>query len=262
MRCGVLPDGALDRCVILGEAPAEQGFGAATLSAARYFRMTPPLNPDEEQPTVTIPVSWLIEGGRPRASYTSGMSMTPAFRRAPDRAAVAAARPVGLTGETVLSCRARSSGELYECEALAAFEGAVEVETAALALAPAFELRPTTSPRGRLNTLRVTVPIRFTDEPEYLTRPRWERAPSGQDVQAALQPLAAVREDRTALASVDCVVGSGGGLSDCRVLSENAPGVGAAVAALATAFAVRLWTDEGAATVGARVRLPMRYVDD
>ncbi len=264
LRCLVRPDGRLERCAVLGEGPAGFGFGQATLGLASYFQMTPvaPGTADADR-TVVIPITWSLGGGRPDVQWTAGMSPVPNFSQAPDRAAVAAARPAGAVGETLLSCQGTVTGGLSGCTALGGGEVQTPVEAAALSLADRFRLQPTaTTPTERLRQVRVTVPVRFGDEPAYLARPRWARTPTGQEMQAALRPLAATREDRTAEARVDCQVGPGGALTACRVLSESPAGAGAAAAALAERFAVRLWTDEGSPTVGARVRLPLRYVDD
>jgi TonB family protein len=61
MRCRVARDGTLSGCIVLSEAPQGYGFGAATLGAARYFRMIPRFA-EERQPNgvVDVPLSWRL----------------------------------------------------------------------------------------------------------------------------------------------------------------------------------------------------------
>ena len=56
-------------------------------------------------------------------------------------------------------------------------------------------------------------------------------------------------------------VQAGGGVGDCKVVSEDPGGVGLGDAAMALTGAFRLttWTTEGLPTVGGRVRIPLRY---
>ena len=65
MRCVVLKDGRLTDCAIISETPPDQGFGAATLATAHFFKMRP-TTPDG-QPTeggvVVIPLTWALAPG-------------------------------------------------------------------------------------------------------------------------------------------------------------------------------------------------------
>jgi TonB family protein len=62
MRCEVGADARVSNCVILEEIPAGYGFGRASLSAARYFKMRP--KTVNAAPVaggvVFIPISWVV----------------------------------------------------------------------------------------------------------------------------------------------------------------------------------------------------------
>ena len=60
MTCKVLGDGRLDACAVVEETPSGNGFGAAALSLAPYFRFSI-IDRDGrslEGGTVRIPLSW------------------------------------------------------------------------------------------------------------------------------------------------------------------------------------------------------------
>ena len=65
MRCQVKIDGTLQYCIIVAEDPPGLGFGAASLQAARYFRMRPPTIDGKPfgGAIVTIPIAWRMAGG-------------------------------------------------------------------------------------------------------------------------------------------------------------------------------------------------------
>lgn len=60
---------------------------------------------------------------------------------------------------------------------------------------------------------------------------------------------------------LDCVVGADGHLQNCTVAEETPGGYGFGQAALAlsSGFVMTLWGDDGLPTVGAGVRVPVRY---
>jgi hypothetical protein len=107
--------------------------------------------------------------------------------------------------------------------------------------------------------------LHFTFDPGVLTgaatvtRPTWAALPAPSDFQATFPQAAnGVNSVRVVLA---CTVGAGGVLGDCAVDSEEpvAQGYGAGALALAPKFRMAPWTDAGEPTVGAHVRLPIRY---
>jgi TonB family protein len=62
MQCAVTPQGALEECTIVEETPAGSGFGQATLSIARYFKMkrAPVDGHPPERAVVRIPIKWAL----------------------------------------------------------------------------------------------------------------------------------------------------------------------------------------------------------
>ncbi len=60
---------------------------------------------------------------------------------------------------------------------------------------------------------------------------------------------------------LDCTVAAGGALSGCTVDREEPAGLGYGQGALAVAtkFRVSPWSQDGQPTVGAKLRVPIRY---
>lgn len=65
MRCVVTKEGRLTGCVIVSETPPDQGFGAATLATARFFKMRPTTHAGQraEGGVVLIPLKWALAPG-------------------------------------------------------------------------------------------------------------------------------------------------------------------------------------------------------
>jgi protein TonB len=83
--------------------------------------------------------------------------------------------------------------------------------------------------------------------------------PGIQDFQATFPKTAnGVNSVRVVLA---CTVQTDGGLGDCAVDSEEPPGQGYGQGALALAFKFRVgpWSQDGQPTLGAKLKLPIRY---
>jgi TonB family protein len=58
VRCRVLADGKLGGCVVLSEAPADMGFGAAGLQSAAFFQLAPAnYGPNA---TIVVPIHWRL----------------------------------------------------------------------------------------------------------------------------------------------------------------------------------------------------------
>lgn len=67
MECKVLPQGDLAECKVLGEEPADFGFGEATLKMARFFKLAP-TTPDGKSVgggTIRIPLTFSPPGASP-----------------------------------------------------------------------------------------------------------------------------------------------------------------------------------------------------
>ena len=77
MRCVVDVIGHLRDCEITEEHPAGQGFGAATLKAARYFRVKPATRDGHPvEATITIPMRWKMDGDSRSGAETPPVSST------------------------------------------------------------------------------------------------------------------------------------------------------------------------------------------
>ena len=92
-----------------------------------------------------------------------------------------------------------------------------------------------------------------------ITRPAWAALPTAQDFQASFPKAAnGVNQVRVVLA---CTVADGGALAGCTVVQEEpaGQGFGAGALALAPKFRVGPWSQDGQPTIGAKVRVPIRY---
>jgi hypothetical protein len=110
----------------------------------------------------------------------------------------------------------------------------------------------------------VLVPVTFNPDvlkPEgvAITKPAWAAMPALEDFQATFPKTAnGVNSVRVVLA---CTVTNTGALGGCTVDSEDPPGQGYGQGALALAakFRVGPWSQDGQPTVGAHLKLPIRY---
>lgn len=268
ITCTVTVDGALSGCFVVSEAPAGEGFGAAALALVPQFQMRPQLV--DGQPvggaSVTIPIRFSTGGsfGAMMAPPVQVRALVrPTFVSAPSRADVARAAPAGAVGSGTLRCMVRADRRLRNCSVIAEEPRRGPFGEAALSLADAFEIAPRPPEEGSPEGARLDLRVPFGGEtPPYVSAPRWYRAPEAAEVQAALEPLARAAADRTAGATVDCEVAARGELRGCRVLRSTSVEAGIAAAALAGRFALSPWTEAGGSWVGARIRLPLRYVAD
>ena len=103
----------------------------------------------------------------------------------------------------------------------------------------------------------VFAPAMLQGDPASIGKPSWVGLPTEAELRAAF----GAELKGTQRATIDCRVEAGGALGDCRVASEEPAGGGAAKAALALSpkFRISTWTADGLPTVGARVRVPLRY---
>ena len=92
-----------------------------------------------------------------------------------------------------------------------------------------------------------------------VTKPSWVTLPTPEDLNATFPKTEnGVNQVRVVLG---CTVEAGGSLGGCAVADETpaGQGYGAGALALASKFRLEPWTSDGEPTVGAKIRLPIRY---
>lgn len=280
LRCEVSANGYLTRCRVQSETPQGAGFGQAALSITSLFQMTPRLVNGEPVTgaSVVIPINFSM--GRDDATRlerrdraptqtrdralnrsTQAVIYRPAWAAAPTRAEVLAVAPEA-GGTATVRCRVGRDGALSNCDTAVEYPDRIGLGPIAERLATSFRVVPPEGLSGAGN-VDVDVPIDLSrNPPAYVLRPGWRATPTSEQLQGALEPVAAAAPNRQARAEIDCLIAAGGALSDCRVLSADPEPAGPALLSLAPQFTAGLWTEDGYAAVGSRVRLPLRYVAD
>ena len=198
------------------------------------------------------------------APSIAAAQVTPTWAEAPSAADVAAAYPTkakaaGVGGTVDMSCTVNREGHPKSCLVLRETPGNYAFGTAARKLAALMRV-------NELNLHDQEVMVSMTFNPDVLkpggvviTRPAWAAMPAPADFQATFPKTEnGVNSVRVVLA---CTVEAGGALGGCAVDSETPPGQGYGQGALALAskFRVGPWSQDGQPTVGARLRLPIRY---
>lgn len=191
---------------------------------------------------------------------------TPTWVEAPTYADAAAVYPAKakaehVAGSAVMSCTVTLNGRLSDCAAIAATPPGMGFDDAAHRLTP--KLR-TELGDGVRSGSEIRFTIGFTPEmadakPALENDITWTALPAISDFQASFPKSEnGVNHVRVVM---DCSVGAGGALSGCAVESEEPAGQGYGAGALALAPKIRvgLMTADGVPTVGARVRVPIRY---
>jgi len=196
------------------------------------------------------------------SAVTSAADVVPVWADGPSTADVAKAYPARakaahIGGQVNLTCQIdhRRPGQ---CAPLSVTPEGYGFEHAARRLAGAL-----LTVDGSFNGKEVQVPVTF--DPDVLNgattvaRPVFVELPAPSDFQASFPQAAnGVTNVRVVLA---CVVGAGGVPRDCSVEQEEPSGQGYGQGALPVAakFKVAPWTGRGEPTIGAHVRLPIRF---
>lgn len=275
MRCRVAANGFVTGCTVVSENPAGAGFGVATLSLAPRFRMRPQMRNGVpvSGASVVFPVNWNSGGHIPRAGEVqralradgpqrvSGLMVRPHWAAAPTWDQVREIAPDS-EGVAVARCRVWQDGTLSQCNALSSTPAGGGLGRAAERLGHHFRISTEGLPPFD-GEVQVDVPVAFTrTRPDYVARAAWEGLPTGAELEASLRAVAQAAPDRTARATLDCAIGAEGRLQDCRVTSATPAAAGPALLPLMSRFVAGPWSEDGYPTIGARVRLPLRYVAD
>lgn len=228
LDCAVSAEGTLSDCKVLEEAPNNAGFAAAALALTpKYVRRVIMRDGHADPERIVVSIGWWNGNDVDQAAKVVAT---------PSAAAKAAAWPAdalrkGQAGFADLRCAVTLQGALRDCWILDETSPRGGFGEAALALAPAYHLKPALKHGAPIEShtfLRVAFsPDEKTDD--YDTAPRMI---SGLDISAleALWPVDA--HGKPGEATLRCVVTAQGALSDCRVQQEWPKGKGFGVAAL------------------------------
>jgi hypothetical protein len=197
------------------------------------------------------------------AAYAAVNQTPVSWSEAPSVADIAAAYPAKakaarVGGQVTLTCQIGRDAHPRDCAAVTEKPGGYGFGAAARKLAEKLK-----ADDQSLTGQNIFIPVSF--DPDVLTgsttvtKPVWASLPSATDFQATFPKTEnGVNHVRVVLG---CTVEAGGGLGGCAVAQEDPPGqgYGAGALALAAKFRVAPWTLDGAPTVGAHIKLPIRY---
>lgn len=270
LQCIVTAHGDLNSCKVLEEKPAGEGFGGAALALTSQMHMKPAtLNGKPVDSEVRIPVVFpdfvppkepeIMRAVLPGVLMQSAPSYADVSAVFPERA-----RAKGVAGRAALNCSVIETGELKRCSVISENPTGMGFATAAKALIPKFKA-PLSVPnlpstRGAYAQITVSFPLEMLDAatPPVVGKPSWLKLPTGDQLMAAMPKDSSPGQIRVLL---DCLIAPDGSTTDCKVASEEPAGrgYGAAMLTVAPTFKMTVWTQEGLPTVGARVRIPLRF---
>ena len=168
------------------------------------------------------------------------------------------AKAAGVAGMVEMSCTVLRGGAMSDCVALR--EGPTGYGFAEAARKLGTRLTAPAATKGSEVTVVMLFPAALAKgEPLVLKTAQWTALPSVTELQAAVPKTEGGPNDvRVALV---CDVQAGGVLSGCTVDREEpaGQGFGQAILALAPRFKAGLMSTDGVPTVGAKVRLPVRF---
>jgi hypothetical protein len=197
------------------------------------------------------------------AATTAGAQAERAWVEAPTVADIAAAYPArakaaGVSGQVELTCEMARDGHPRDCAALTEKPGGMGFGPAAVKLATHLKASDQS-----LTNQNIFIPVTFDAAvlkgEATVTKPSWAALPSAEDFQATFPKTQnGVNKVRVVLG---CTVEAGGSLGSCSVAQEDPPGQGYGDGALALASKFRMgpWSQDGEPTVGAHIKLPIRY---
>jgi TonB family protein len=212
---------------------------------------------------MSLRIAALLGTGAMAAAGAAFAQTAPMWAEAPSVADIAAAYPAkakaaGVRGEVNLTCEINRQGHPHDCAALGETPSGYGFGFAARQLAERMRVGD-----PGMNGKEVRVPVTF--DPAVLkgaptvTKPSWAALPSAADFQASFPKAEnGINKVRVVLA---CTVAPGGALAGCAVDQEEpaGQGFGEGALALASKFKVGPWSLDGEPTVGAKLRVPIRY---
>lgn len=253
LRCRLTAIGGLSACTVESETPPGVGFGAAALALTAQFQVRPGQARAGEW--IRAPINFVTTGRG--VAGRDQMLIRPPWGEAPTRAEVIAASPEQ-AGLATLRCRVAGDGRLRLCNVVRENPRHAGLRSPALSLSGRFRLQPPPGapmPEGAY----VDIPVALSRAPpDLLDHPPFASGPSAEAIAQALGDLAGAASDHRVRVSADCRVGADAALTDCRPVSGSAEAQ-AAAAPLFAQFVARRWTDDGRATVGARVTVALTY---
>lgn len=268
--CTVTVQGLLRDCRVLFEDPVESGFGPAALQLSSQFMMKPAMRDGRPVESLArIPI--VFKSFRPKGPIRTQLVIPSVLLdAAPTYAQVAAAYPQKARAKAVrglasLRCVISPAGEVKNCVTLSEAPAGEGFGAAAKSLAPHFHAPAKLKDGTATEHAFTQITVAFVPEmlsaatPPVIGKPNWLSKPSGPQLLSGM-PNTADTPD-SILVVLDCLIGADGHLSDCKVDREDPPGHGYGVGGLASVsyFRVSVWTAEGLPSVGARVKVPIRY---
>ncbi|MET0271667.1 MAG: hypothetical protein ABW360_01620 [Phenylobacterium sp.] len=200
------------------------------------------------------------------AASAAAAQTAPTWVAAPTVADVVAAYPAkaraaGVEGSVLLSCTVSARRSMHACVPLTEEPRGYGFGTAARKLVEGLTVA---QGPGITTGADVRVPVAFKADllksaTPMVAKPRWSELPSAEAFQATFPKTEnGVNAVRVALV---CTVQADGSLNGCAVDREEPAGMGYGDGALALAskFRVAPWSVDGEPTVGAKVRVPIRY---
>ncbi len=268
LRCVVTVQGLLSNCKVQQESPKGSGFGAAALLLAPSLKYQPAIKSGQSvQAHVSQRIRWQGEAG---GGQSFRMVTNLPWSKAPSSRDVLAAYPAtaiskAMPGQVVLRCSIDGRGALFDCLIVTERPEHVGFGQASLKLSRQFQFRPGDTDRSLISNLRISLSFQFVppaagDQPRYLTKPDWTTAPDQGSAMKTFPAKAADAGLTTGKASLDCLVGEGGRINRCQVVSEEPAGMdfGPSAIQIAQALSVNPWTEEGLPSDGERLRFAIR----
>ena len=278
MDCEISRTGQATHCSVVSEVPAGKGFGAAAKKLAPGFRFEPARSHGRP---IDFEILFPLGFSKPHPEQTGvgaygdfrALSNAP-WQAAPTAADMAAAWPKAAPSTLAeakvrVRCGFSPDTSLTGCQLLSEEPPGYGFGAAALTLTSSFRTRGALMDDRLLAQARIILPFTFTNPkmggqaPEWLERPNWGSF-IAEDQMTELYPAAAADAGiKTGRGVVVCAVALGGALSGCTIESEDPPGKGFGASALTaiSAFTANLWTNDGRPTDGAKVRVPIRFVE-